>query len=157
MLRMFPGSVSATMVPILLGVLGWPAPSSAEEAAPSGKQLKVQIKPVPPCGQGEDSWGEIGGEISGPVPALSRAVIYAGTDQWYVQPWVKDPSGRPGYYTEVRSNGSFQTGIHLGAQYAVLLVDKAFVSKPAYGLTELPTAGRSALAWAQAPCRPGHS
>ena len=53
-------------------------------------------------------------------PASYRVVIYSHTDKWYVQPYVAAPK------TTINSDGTWRVQIHLGAEYAALIV------KPAY-------------------------
>lgn len=109
----------------------------AQEVPSSPRAMTIEITTVPPSGSGAQSWGKIGGKTAGADPSEHRVVIYARTNQWYVQPWVADP------FTSLRKDGTFQSGTHLGLEYAVLLVDHSFVPQPTLG--DLPGVGPGIL------------
>jgi hypothetical protein len=121
-----------------------PAQGLAQQKPPTAPAPSITITKAPPAGGGEDSWGTIAGRTTGANPAEQRVVIYARTDQWYVQPWVAKP------FTPLRKDGSFQTGIHLGEEYAALLVDHSFDVQPTFPLADLSVAVPGILAVARA-------
>jgi hypothetical protein len=53
-------------------------------------------------------------------PGAYRVVIYAMTDRWFVQPVATEP------LIHINPDGTFSSAIHLGTQYAVLLVKPTF-------------------------------
>jgi len=57
-------------------------------------------------------------------PSGYALVIYAKTDDWWVQPQAKYP------LTTINANGSFHETIHTGSEYAVFLVKTSFQPLP---------------------------
>lgn len=105
----------------------------------------VRITDVPPSGAGSSSWGEIGGTVTGVDPASHYVVVYAGTDQWYVQPYTASP------YTSISDDGTWQSGTHLGWRYGALLVRKGY--DPPLTPSSLPGRSRNVLATTTVPAR----
>jgi hypothetical protein len=103
----------------------------------------IEITRVPPAGEGMNSHGQIAGRTNGSDFARQCVVIYACTNTWFVQPYTANP------FTTLKPDGSFQTDIHLGYEYAALLVDQTFVPPPT--LDNLPGIGQGVLAIDRAP------
>jgi len=82
---------------------------------------KVPATSQPPHGQEvPDQTSTIEGSATGVRPG-ERIVVYSKTDgRWGLQP----PSGQP--FTNIESNGHWQTSTLLGTEYAALLVDSTY-------------------------------
>ena len=81
----------------------------------------------------------IGGRVTGVLnPRLLKVVIYAHTNQWYVQPFTEQP------FTELHADGSFAGETHNGDRYAVLVVQPAY--QPPAQPNALPTSGGDVIA-----------
>ena len=101
----------------------------------------VHITNVPPSGAGENSAGTISGTAAGPNVDNLKVVVYAITDQSYVQPWADAP------YTNI-SGKKWSTGTHLGWHYAALLVRPSY--KPPSITDGVPSVGGDILAVSKA-------
>ena len=73
----------------------------------------------------------IGGRVTGARPG-QRIVIYTKSGVWWVQPLTAQP------FTTVEPDGTWKNTIHLGMEYAALLVDD--------GLSAREHEGRAAAA-----------
>lgn len=67
-----------------------------------------------------------------------KIVIYTRSGEWYVQPFADKP------FTDIRANSTFSTLVHLGTEYAAVLVKPEFVPKPK--ITGLPEKGGDVIA-----------
>src|SRR5262249_51650480 len=66
-------------------------------------------------------------------------VLYARSEGvWWIQPFVKKP------FTEIQPDSSWKNSIHLGTEYAAILVEPDYL--PAPKTTELPSAGKGVVA-----------
>jgi hypothetical protein len=87
----------------------------------------IKITLVPRRGPGGDGeMATIGGSTGGiePSKCKCKVVVYARTDKWYVQPYIKSP------HTTITDDGSWQTDTHLGYEYAALLVNSNYKNPP---------------------------
>ncbi|MEP7342815.1 MAG: glycoside hydrolase family 16 protein [Acidobacteriota bacterium] len=75
-----------------------------------------------------------------------KIVIYAFAGIWWVQPWADRP------YTSIDPEGNWSSKIHLGTEYAALLVQESY--KPIAKLDNLPDEGGLILAIARSKGRP---
>lgn len=109
------------------------------QPSPEPTAASIVIKLVPPMNGvgGPDSYAPIGGEVSGAYPRDAHIVIYSRTDAWYVQP--TDAAS----ITPIE-NGKWESEIHLGTDYAALLVKSTFVRKNK--LSVLPPVGGDVIA-----------
>ena len=98
---------------LLIALVGWgpAAPASGDSATPT-----IRVTEVPPAGGGPHRMAAISGTVKNADPSKHRLVIFARTDRWYVQPFTSAP------FTNIRADGSWTSNIHLGEEYAVLLV-----------------------------------
>lgn len=112
-------------------------PKEVSETLPS-----ITITRVPPAGAGSDTWGTISGEVQGVNVEECQVVIFAYGDTWYVQPWANSP------YTSIGKQGKWETGTHLGFEYAALLVKSSYT--PPATTNTLPKVGGDVLAIAKA-------
>jgi hypothetical protein len=104
------------------------------------------VPPYDPVGGPSTYGAEIAGEVSASEPQKYRIVIYARTDStWYVQPYDYSP------ITSIGSDGRWRTRIHLGADYAALVVKSAFHADRT--LEVLPNVGGDVVAEIQMPGR----
>jgi len=102
----------------------------------------IQITDVPPRGAGPDRVETIAGTASGVNIAECKVVVYAGTNVWYVQPYIGSSD------TSIEQDGTWHTDTHLGSKYAALLVKKTYKQPETTG--KLPDIGGQVLAIATA-------
>lgn len=74
-----------------------------------------------------------------------KVVLYAKSNFWWVQPTTLDP------FTEIQNNGTWKNNIHLGTDYAALLVDPRY--RPSPRISALPPVGNGVVAIASTPGR----
>jgi hypothetical protein len=124
-----------------------PSPQSTEEGSAASNKPVIRITEVPaydPVG-GPVALESIAGEVSGGESKTYRIVIYAFTDNWYVQPFIMAP------FTDIEPDGRWATQSHLGSRYAALLVKPAY--HPQNIVVSLPGVGGDVVAVATAPGR----
>lgn len=109
---------------------------------PKPTQPSITMTHVPPAGAGSDTWGTITGQVQGVNVEECQVVIFAYGDIWYVQPWANSP------YTSIGKDGNWETGTHLGFEYAALLVKSSY--NPPATTDTLPQVGGDVLAIAKA-------
>lgn len=119
-------AVKASIVGTALAVaLLAPTPNAgAQQTPPAQKAPSIKIEVAPPWDPGgESNMARISGSTQNAPPG-SRVVIYSRGDIWWVQPYANAP------FTDldVRS-GRWQTDIHLGTEYVVLLVKSGYDAK----------------------------
>jgi hypothetical protein len=118
---------------LVLLAAGTPAQSNKAEKSASSKPV-VEITTLPHAGGGPTEQELIAGRVNIANPSNYHICIFSHTDRWYVQPYVAAP------LTEINpSDGRWQTRIHLGEEYAVMLVKPAY--NPPATLLELPKTG----------------
>ena len=103
----------------------------AAQCPPSPVGVRLEVTIVPQAGEGgPEEMESIAGTANVARAQDARVVIYAHSgNQWWVQPLTAAP------LTEIRADGRWQATTHLGLEYGVLLVHKAYS----------PEAKRSAL------------
>lgn len=114
----------------------------AKKPEPKPTNPSITITETPPAGAGADWLGTIAGKVQGINVKASKVVIFAYGDTWYVQPWADSP------YTEIGSDGKWETDTHLGFKYAALLVKSSY--RPPARTSRLPKVGGNVLAIALA-------
>lgn len=108
----------------------------------------IRITIVPPHGGGADTWGRMAGVVKGITnPEQYRVVVYAITDQWYVQPWTVSP------FTKISKNGKWKTGTHLGWEYCALLVKPGYSPESVRSCYDEPEVGGEILAMTRVDAR----
>jgi hypothetical protein len=104
----------------------------------AAKAPTITISEVPPAGQGgPERMGTISGRVDG-VTSNSRVVLFTKTHLWYVQPFRSKP------YTVLRPDLTWTASVHLGTEYAALLVRPAY--SPPATLDTIPEVGGDVLA-----------
>lgn len=102
------------------------------------KDAGIVITVVPPIGSGPNGMERIEGKVTD-ARSDYRVLIYSHAgDRWWVQPYENAP------YTTIEANGSWGTRIHLGYEYAALLVCRGH--KPVLQPISLPEVGGEILA-----------
>jgi signal transduction histidine kinase len=87
-----------------------------EQSAPS-----VEFTTIPLADRGgAETLGAVGGRVSGARPG-QRIVLYARSGAWYVQPLFEEP------FTGIQPDSTWRNTIHLGTEYAALLVEPDYV------------------------------
>jgi len=110
--------------------------SSVNNVAPS-----IAFSKVPRADVGGPAKVEtIEGRVTGARPG-QRIVLFAKSGQWWVQPAAKQP------FTTIRSDSSWTNSIHLGTEYAALLVGPEYV--PPATMDALPEKGGAVVAVAK--------
>lgn len=127
---------------LLLGSFAASCHRKGEATGPS-----ISFSLIPEAGEGgSDRLEPIRGHVSGVGPE-QKIILYAKTNIWWVQPFSANP------YTEIQQNGDWSSTIHLGSEYAALLVSKDY--KPHRTMENLPAIGGQILAVAVVAGRPG--
>lgn len=89
------------------------------------RPVAVRILEIPSLGGGSDSRGLIAGRVEGVrEPQQYKIVVYSRTNMWYVQPTKEQP------LTTINPDGSWKNWIHLGSEYAALLVKPTYRPPP---------------------------
>jgi hypothetical protein len=126
---------------VLVGITLITTASAAQKRAAT-----IEFTLVPGVGEGSNSQGDISGKVKGLArPGGYKIVIYAHTDQWYVQPLANDP------YTDIAADGTWSNWTHLGRRYAVLVVHPAY--RPSAKIQVLPKVGGDVIARAEVAAR----
>jgi len=77
----------------------------------------IEFTKIPPTAEGgRERTAIIAGRVSGARPR-QQIVLYAHAGAWWVQPTVESP------FTPIQSDSTWSAKIHLGNEYAALLVD----------------------------------
>lgn len=101
---------------------------------------KIAITVLPPYDEkgGPNRMKDIEGTASVPGDCQDcRVVLFARTDTWYVQPYIRSP------YTKI-DKSHWKNGTHLGTDYAALLVRSSY--KPPATTDKLPDVGGDVIA-----------
>jgi len=130
-------AIASLAVALVFGLEGC-HPSAKPSTEP--KILFTQVPERDPGNQTKQDVME--GSVSGAKPG-QLLVLYTQTGgRWWLQPLLSAP------FTPIGSDGVWRNEIHLGTEYAVLLVDTGY--HPAPMLDQLPQAGRGVAAVAVA-------
>jgi hypothetical protein len=119
--------------------------SQERGGASADTEVAITITHAPPAGGGPGRMEPIAGRAVGKDVRRYRVVIFSYTDRWYVQPFVAAP------FTEIRADGTWASRIHLGTEYAALLVDAPY--KPPATAFGLPPLGQGVVAITRTPAR----
>lgn len=120
-----------------------PAPKAPPKAPPAAKHIKI-TRPAP-RGGGPDQVEVIAGEVMGVTFSDLKVVVFARTDQWYVQPYVGNSD------TSIGSDGKWETDTHLGVEYAAVLAKRSY--RPPATTGALPKIGGEIIDIATATAR----
>ena len=116
-------ALAAALTPGLTGCQGRQAPE-----APS-----VTFVTVPAAGPGgSDALAPVSGRAAGAGPS-DRVVLFSRSGVWWVQPWTAQP------FTPIGPDGAWSSTIHLGTEYAALLVTPDY--RPPATLETVPPVG----------------
>ncbi len=107
-------------------------------------EVKILFTQVPQATPGDKNEQDVmEGTISGTRPG-QRLVLYSKIGGlWWLQPLLTSP------FTAIFSNGVWRNEMHLGTDYAVLLVDSSYI--PTAVMNELPKRGEGIRAVAETP------
>ena len=107
--------------------------NKAPDAQPS-----IEFTVVPPAAVGgSDRTAAVSGRVNG-ARAGQRIVLYAKSGVWWVQPLTAEP------FTTIAADRTWRSTIHLGTEYAALLVDAGY--RPADTTDALPQPGAGVVA-----------
>lgn len=98
----------------------------------------ISFTAVPPAAAGgAERTAGVEGRVTGAVPG-QRIVLYAKAGVWWVQPLTAEP------FTAIQADGRWKSTIHLGTDYAALLVDPGY--RPPDTAESLPQPGSGVVA-----------
>lgn len=98
----------------------------------------IEFIVIPPAAEGgPDRREPIAGRVSGARPG-QRIVLFAKSGTWWVQPTRDEP------FTSVQPDSTWSTSIHLGTEYAALLVEPGY--NPPSTIEVLPSEGADVVA-----------
>jgi len=118
---------------LLLGALSSGCRNEAATTEPA-----IQFATIPPAAVGgSERVAPIGGRALGVKPG-QRIVIYTKSGVWWVQPLTAQP------FTTIAPDATWQSTIHLGSEYAALLVDEGY--RPENTRDALPPLGNGVIA-----------
>lgn len=111
---------------------------SSCRAPKSEPQPVIEFSQVPPADLGgPDKRETLAGRVTG-ARTGQRIVLFAKSGQWWVQPTARQP------FTEIRPDSSWSSSIHLGVEYAALLVGPQYA--PPTTMDALPEPGGAVIA-----------
>ena len=111
--------------------------SSVAFAACGGPAPRVTITEIPPAALGGTvRTAAIAGRVEGAQPG-DRVVLFAKSRVWYVQPLTSNP------FTAIDTEGRWRSTIHLGNEYAAMVVRGEY--KPPNVTANLPEPGARVL------------
>jgi signal transduction histidine kinase len=98
----------------------------------------LEFSSVPPAEEGgPEKLDVIEGRVTG-APAGSQIVLFARSGAWYVQPYADQP------FTRIQQDSKWRSPIHLGTEYAALLVEPGY--QPPVSIEVLPGEGNGVIA-----------
>ena len=98
----------------------------------------IAFTTIPPADEGgPDTSAVIEGRVTGARPG-DRLVLFAKSGVWWVQPLAAEP------FTTIGADGTWRSTIHLGTEYAALVVESGY--RPAATTDVLPQPGGQVLA-----------
>lgn len=104
--------------------------------ANAGASIEFTVIPLADEG-GPQRFGTIEGQVTGSRPG-QQVVLYARSGDWYVQPYADQP------FTKIRPDSTWSNSIHLGTDYAALLVEPDY--RPPTETDVLPPSGGGVVA-----------
>jgi hypothetical protein len=109
--------------------------TSSAKVAPT-----IEFTVVPPADPGgPDTLAPVAGRVKG-AHANQRVVLFARSGGWWVQPYRTRP------FTSIEKDSAWTSSIHLGTEYAALLVEPAY--RPPVSTEFLPRPGGDIVAMA---------
>ena len=98
----------------------------------------IQFSVIPPAAEGgPDKRAPIAGRVVDARPG-QRIVLFAKAGIWWVQPTIDEP------FTSIQSDSTWTNSIHLGTEYAALLVEPGY--RPPPTMEVLPPEGGDVVA-----------
>jgi hypothetical protein len=98
----------------------------------------IEITKIPPSAEGgRERMATFAGRVDGAQPG-QQIVLYAKSGPWWIQPRVETP------FTTIQTDSTWSAEIHLGDEYAALLVDPGY--HPATTMDVAPAPGGSVAA-----------
>lgn len=98
----------------------------------------IEFTVIPPAAEGgPDRRAPIAGRVTGARPG-QRIVLFAKAGIWWVQPTKDEP------FTSIQRDSTWSTSIHLGTEYAALLVEPGY--RPPATLEVLPAESSDVIA-----------
>lgn len=129
--------ILSSAVVVLICIPGTGCRNEAARAEPS-----IQFTTIPPAAVGgSERMSPVSGRVTGARPG-QRIVLYTRSGVWWVQPLTAQP------FTTVEPDATWRNSIHLGTEYAALLVDAGY--RPANTTDALPPLGGGVIALATA-------
>jgi hypothetical protein len=123
---------------------GWFAAASVcfaltgcNRSSPAAEPVIVFTTVPPAAESGGERVAPVAGRVTGARQG-QKIVLFAKSAVWWVQPFVAEP------FTEIKPDSTWSSTIHLGTDYAALLVDAAY--QPPATVEALPARGGSVFA-----------
>jgi hypothetical protein len=92
----------------------------------------LELTKIPPSAEGgRERYGTIAGRVTGAQPG-QQIVLYARSGPWWVQPRVETP------FTPIQPDSTWSNEIHLGYEYAALLVGPDYHPPPTMDVAPAP-------------------
>lgn len=89
-----------------------------------GGRPSIEFTQVPQADPGgPDKLGTIAGRVTG-ARSGQKIVLYSKSDKWWVQPLANQP------FTNIQADSQWTSSIHLGTEYAALLVEPGYQPPP---------------------------
>jgi hypothetical protein len=105
---------------------------------PAAVAPSIEFTTVPAAAAGgSERRAAIAGRVTGALPG-QRIVLFAKSDVWWVQPLTAEP------FTAIEPDSSWKNNIHLGTEYAAVLVDGGY--RPPDTTESLPQPGGGVVA-----------
>jgi hypothetical protein len=114
-----------------------------------GVTPSIEFTTVPEADWGSSGLVEkIAGRAKGFKPG-QRIVLFAKSGFWWIQPTDRAP------YTPIERDSTWRNSVHLGMEYAALLVEPGYSLPPALNMDALPGKGSGVVAVATVRAQPG--
>lgn len=124
------------LLPLVLALLAGGSVACGRESAAPAPVIEITTIPDAAAG-GTDRLAPIAGRVTGAEPG-QRIVLFARSQVWWVQPFTVRP------FTEVRADGTWENTVHMGTEYAAVLVSPEY--KPPVTVQSLPRPGGAVAA-----------
>ncbi len=104
----------------------------------TGGKPEIEFSVIPPAAEGgPDTVARVAGRVTGARPG-QQIVLFAKAGIWWVQPTKNEP------LTPIQSDSTWSNSIHLGTEYAALLVEPGY--RPPPTMDTLPSDGGDVVA-----------
>lgn len=128
--KLIPTFILVIIALSILLILNKQKASDRETTAAGNEMILINRKSTHFSFGGDEKTEIMSGSVIGVNPDNYRIVVFAYTNQWYIQPDVNN------YLINIQADGSWSTETHLGEKYCIMLVKKNFSTESP--ITSLP-------------------